>query len=120
MPRFALAAALLAAAAGHGAAFSAPAAGLGRAALARPRAAGQPARLRMQQGGGDAGRWQDVAEDLADPFVSPFEKPALLLKLAQRTPDVAQVRAGRLCGATMLARALARAPPRAAECTQRG
>ncbi len=109
MPGVALVAALLAAAAGHGSAFSAPTAGLRRAAFARPRG-GQPARLRMRQGSGDAGRWQDVFEDLADPFVSPLEKPALLLKLAQRTPDVVQVRAGGLCGATMLARA--RAPSR--------
>ena len=45
--------------------------------------------LRMQ-GSDDVGRWQDVAENLADPFVSPFDKPALLLKLVQRAPDVAQ------------------------------
>jgi len=45
--------------------------------------------LRMQQNKDDA--WQDVAENLADPFVSPFDKPGLLLKLAQRAPDVTQV-----------------------------
>jgi hypothetical protein len=42
------------------------------------------------QGSDDVERWQDVAENLADPFVSPFDKPALVLKLVQRAPDVAQ------------------------------
>jgi len=34
--------------------------------------------------------WQNLAENLADPLFSPFEKPALLLKLAQRAPDISQ------------------------------
>lgn len=42
----------------------------------------------MQTKQGEEERWQNVAESLADPFVSPFEKPALLLKLVQRAPQV--------------------------------
>eukprot|EP00960_Hanusia_phi_P003286 96686-Hanusia_phi.AAC.1 len=34
--------------------------------------------------------WQDLAEKLADPFVSPFEKPMILAELARRREQVSQ------------------------------
>jgi hypothetical protein len=44
--------------------------------------------LRMKKEEEDS--WQNTAEKLANPFVSPFEKPALLVKLLQRAPEVTQ------------------------------
>ena len=38
----------------------------------------------------DGQTWQALAETLVDPFASPLDKPALLLRLLQRAPDIAQ------------------------------
>ena len=38
----------------------------------------------------DGQTWQALAETLVDPFASPLDKPALLLRLMQRAPDIAQ------------------------------
>ncbi|KAJ1475915.1 regulatory factor, effector binding domain-containing protein, partial [Baffinella frigidus] len=35
-------------------------------------------------------RWQDLAERLVDPFVSPFDKPAIAAELAQMAPNIAE------------------------------
>jgi len=52
-----------------------------------PAAAG-PRLARPTLAAAEEEQWQAVAERLADPFVSPFDKPAILLALAQRAPAV--------------------------------
>lgn len=35
-------------------------------------------------------RWQDLAEDLANPLKSPFDKPAVVQKLFAMTKDISE------------------------------
>ena len=46
--------------------------------------------MQMKSSNGENDRWQDLAERLFNPFVSPFDKPVLFLKLAEQAPQVTQ------------------------------
>jgi hypothetical protein len=46
--------------------------------------------MQMKSSNSENDRWQDLAERLFNPFVSPFDKPVLFLKLAEQAPQVTQ------------------------------